>query len=467
MSFSDTIKMMYYEQQHNSRLPAGYREVAYLESTGTQWIDTGVAGSSDIQQWMDVQFTRTDVTQINGCFKGQTNITYRVDVAGVDPANHVFFIGLSTAGIGTALPVADIQRHSFYINTSTGGYSFDGQSGQLTPAVYPVMDATIVLFARINDNTQNIQSFCYEKAYSSRIANASGVEIRSFVPCVRISDGKPGMYDLCGSICPLTGTPLYVNSGTGADFLWQEMPETLALPASLGYVTDGLIAMWDGEYNLGNRHSSTTQTWVDCVGGTRLDWMGDETREWLDKCCHFLGTSGYGCFYRVTGVTESSQKVGTLEVARSWETVTGSGAFAAPNANVSIGALRIRLPKDERHPTFPGIYCPRYQRNWAAGAYAVRTVHTDVVHSTSTSSPSTTLTAWKDGVKAASYSYSGTNTNTFSEDFIGGWFNDSVAESHGGAARIYSVRRYNRALTQAELVQNYLADKARFGTSYA
>lgn len=51
----------------------------------------------------------------------------------------------------------------------------------------------------------------------------NGVPVRNLVPAVRVSDSKPGMYDLCGSICPLTNTPFYINSGTGADFTWGEL----------------------------------------------------------------------------------------------------------------------------------------------------------------------------------------------------------------------------------------------------
>lgn len=36
-----------------------------------------------------------------------------------------------------------------------------------------------------------------------------------FIPCYRKSDNEPGMYDLCGSICPLTNSPFYINAGTG------------------------------------------------------------------------------------------------------------------------------------------------------------------------------------------------------------------------------------------------------------
>lgn len=37
----------------------------------------------------------------------------------------------------------------------------------------------------------------------------------NLVPCYRKSDGVIGLYDLCGSICPLTNTPFYINEGTG------------------------------------------------------------------------------------------------------------------------------------------------------------------------------------------------------------------------------------------------------------
>lgn len=40
--------------------------------------------------------------------------------------------------------------------------------------------------------------------------------IRKMVPCKRNSDSAIGMFDLCGSICPLTGTPFYTNAGTGS-----------------------------------------------------------------------------------------------------------------------------------------------------------------------------------------------------------------------------------------------------------
>lgn len=47
------------------------------------------------------------------------------------------------------------------------------------------------------------------------IAKDGNKIMRDYVPCYRKSDGVIGIYDLCGSICPLTGTPFYINAGTG------------------------------------------------------------------------------------------------------------------------------------------------------------------------------------------------------------------------------------------------------------
>ena len=40
--------------------------------------------------------------------------------------------------------------------------------------------------------------------------------VMDLVPCYRKSDGVIGMYDLCGNVCPLTGTAFFINAGTGS-----------------------------------------------------------------------------------------------------------------------------------------------------------------------------------------------------------------------------------------------------------
>lgn len=55
------------------------------------------------------------------------------------------------------------------------------------------------------------------RIYYCQIWN-DGVLVRDMIPVVRISDNKPGMWDLCGSVCTLTGTSFYIKAGGSGDF---------------------------------------------------------------------------------------------------------------------------------------------------------------------------------------------------------------------------------------------------------
>lgn len=53
------------------------------------------------------------------------------------------------------------------------------------------------------------------RLFNFNVIDIYGETIFNLIPCYRKSDGVIGMYDLCGSICPLTNTPFYINAGTG------------------------------------------------------------------------------------------------------------------------------------------------------------------------------------------------------------------------------------------------------------
>lgn len=73
----------------------------------------------------------------------------------------------------------------------------------------------LFLFALNNNGTPHEQlGYCRYSEF--QLYNSTGL-IRDMIPVI---DGGVGyMFDKCGSICPLTGTPLYANAGTGA-FTW-------------------------------------------------------------------------------------------------------------------------------------------------------------------------------------------------------------------------------------------------------
>ena len=185
-----------------------YVQLEYLESTGSQWIDTGyvpVIGDS-----ISVEFSLSSNKNM-AIFSAGTGL-YQTTI--VVSSNSLYMRYFSSS-----------PAPRFDVDFSIGEwYSFDVQGdgyatinglyhANATPLSGVGANETMRVFGRA-DGT----SFLWGKIRGFAVRDANGSLVRSLAPCIRLPDGKPGMYDACGSICPLTGTPFYINSGTGADF---------------------------------------------------------------------------------------------------------------------------------------------------------------------------------------------------------------------------------------------------------
>ena len=70
-----------------ARLPAGYKEVEYIQSTGTQYINTGFIDGPAARILIDIQFTTTSPVQQRLFGRGYdtdtgTNVTLDVYISG-------------------------------------------------------------------------------------------------------------------------------------------------------------------------------------------------------------------------------------------------------------------------------------------------------------------------------------------------------------------------------------------------
>lgn len=218
MTIAGNTQMMYWNQRR-SRLPEGYREVDYLESTGSQWIDTGVIPSyaigDDVYSQIEFKFMNISQQQrISGVCNSKEN-NYNQFFMNMTPAA-ILGVQMNSSDWVT-FGKADTDWHTAGYDVRTKTANFDG-----TEYPYPSIAASVeysfplYLFARNRDGIADI-------FFRGRIRSFTYTDIRSYIPCVRTVDGKPGMYDLCGSVCGLTGTPFYINVGAGADFLWGEL----------------------------------------------------------------------------------------------------------------------------------------------------------------------------------------------------------------------------------------------------
>lgn len=198
----------------DAELPEGYTRVGYLQTSGTQYIDTELLPEQNDQYVFE--HTANDTTNGNG-------LTY---VIGANPitgirqsANYVeiFWAGAkvtSTAkyyaqnnGSGSNVAVGQSNVMSNYPNAvitySKGEFSFT-KTGTLPTISYYV-------FATNNNGTPDFGSKKIQRIWYVEIPNRL-----KLIPCIRNSDNTVGMYDLMGNICSLTNTPFFINAGTGS-----------------------------------------------------------------------------------------------------------------------------------------------------------------------------------------------------------------------------------------------------------
>ena len=202
-------KLLNYQIYGNSkqgRLPDGYTELEYIQSTGTQYIDTGVKVSTNNRVELDLQFTDISTGQINGGYYmyqvGSTSYTARNDI-GVSGITNYFFLGASAESITTNV-TKDTNRHKFMVDARTGEWSIDDVSGSVTPVSHE--DSTVNVFIGARQGSTSISSYCYEKIYNVKIYNFGNL-VRNMIPC-KNSSNVIGMYDLVNDT-------FYTNQGTG------------------------------------------------------------------------------------------------------------------------------------------------------------------------------------------------------------------------------------------------------------
>lgn len=163
------------------KLPSAYQEVEYIESTGTQYIETGITGGVEIK--CIFQFTTTEATgywKIVGASGNVSDRPYGMEVN--YPTN---------------------TRVTFL----EGGYNRDAVAFTTNKILYE-REFNIVEGQDTDTNEWIIfKSGTKGKLfYQEMIKN--NLSIRKFVPCYRKSDNVIGLYDMANN-------QFYTNAGTG------------------------------------------------------------------------------------------------------------------------------------------------------------------------------------------------------------------------------------------------------------
>lgn len=177
-------------------LPNEYQEVEYLQSSGTQYIDTGLKGNQDTEFDIIAQYVGASTSSLAGLFGTRTSAQNKaVIVAG--------YAGQVITGFGNAETQVVFNFNEHYFKLVDDNYYYDGTLIKaFSPSTFET-DSTMILFGRRNGSTMSLSAWKVKKLYVS-----NGTNKLYFVPCYRKSDYVAGMYDIINGA-------FYTNQGTG------------------------------------------------------------------------------------------------------------------------------------------------------------------------------------------------------------------------------------------------------------
>lgn len=187
------------------RLPEGYTEREYIESSGTQYIDTGFKPNQDTRVVVDVYITEQHIS--SNCVFGT-----RSAASSTAP----LMLNLWSMNAGTAV------RFDYFGGNTTSSTSLVGKRSLVDAnknictigdtvlnGTYQQGQTKFNLFVLTCNNAGNFNSKynTYARLYSCQIYD-NGTLIRDYVPCTNPS-GEVGLYDL-------ENEEFYGNAGSGA-----------------------------------------------------------------------------------------------------------------------------------------------------------------------------------------------------------------------------------------------------------
>ena len=199
-----------------------YTELEYIESTGTQWINTGIYPTdSTIKLEVKIAYSTTSTGQLMGSgTSGNERFNF-----GIESSRFRFGFGGSWFNANSAVLTADTEPHVWILDANTKTGSIDGVAETTTNTYSPAGARAVVLFARGTSTVAESSNRTRGKIYYAKIWNKGNL-VRDFVP-VLDTEGVPCMYDKVSE-------EFFYNNGTG-NFLYGEKP-TAPYKTELAYL---------------------------------------------------------------------------------------------------------------------------------------------------------------------------------------------------------------------------------------
>ena len=201
-----------------SGLPSGYTQLEYIQSSGTQYIDTGFKLNQNTRVAMDVELTEQPT---GNCwvFEGR-------NATGANGAGKGCFFYKTSSNLWTCDYGGTNSRLAFSNINATDRLKIDYNknvctiNGETKTHAVSTFQSSYPMFLLADDNAGTVSGLSKAKLYSCEVYN-NGTLVRNFIPCKNTS-GAVGLYDTVGA-------KFYANAGTGT---FTAGPEIIYEPAT-------------------------------------------------------------------------------------------------------------------------------------------------------------------------------------------------------------------------------------------
>ena len=201
------------QPQAGGRIPSDYQEVEWIKpSASGAYINTGVLQGGGVGVKTRILYGGVGTSYYFGAILGGLRgIGFEVG-RNVDKGVASIYCSSGKMEVSAAI----IGYNTWYVVAENylgdGKLTIDGDDYTGTAVFGAASNKEIVLCGlNINGTVRTSVS-----SIGETLLTDAAETTRDLVPCYRKSDNVVGMYDLAGSICPLTDSPFYTNAGSSS-----------------------------------------------------------------------------------------------------------------------------------------------------------------------------------------------------------------------------------------------------------
>lgn len=238
-------------------LPSGYTRLEYIEGTGSQYFDTGVAGTLPLEASFDIK-TNANISAYDGIFLGA--VGGGAHLYPIYLFQGIWYMGAGSSAVNSGSGhMSNSTRYSVNVSMKSGSQTFsvNGSTLMTSAAVTSGTTYNLYLFAYNNNGSasHHWSGLCYGGSITQ-----GGTLVRDYVP-VKNGSGVAGLFDM-------VTMSFYVDaSGTGF-VAGPEVAQVAAVAEASTFSLMRTVAASDETTEAANPFAVFSDTWGTLYGFT-------------------------------------------------------------------------------------------------------------------------------------------------------------------------------------------------------